>query len=79
MNKITAGIIIIGDEILYGRTKDTNAHFIANELVDIGIKLSEIRVIPDDNKVIIKTVRSFSKKYTYIFEKRRKTSIFSYY
>ena len=67
MNNLTAGIIIIGDEILSGRTKDTNANFIANELIELGIKLSEIRVIPDDSKTIIKTVRSFSKKYTYIF------------
>ena len=67
MSKLTAGIILIGDEILSGRTKDANANFIAKELVTIGIKLCEIRIIPDESEIIIKTVRDFSKKYTYVF------------
>ena len=63
----SAGIIIIGDEILSGRTKDTNINWIANELNEIGIKLKEARVIEDDKKTIINTVLEFSKKFTYVF------------
>ena len=63
----SAGIIIIGDEILSGRTKDTNITWIANELNEIGIKLKEARVIEDDKKTIINTVLEFSKKFTYVF------------
>ena len=63
----SAGIIIIGDEILSGRTKDTNINWIANELNEIGIKLKEARVIGDDKKTIINTVLEFSKKFTYVF------------
>ena len=48
----SAGIIIIGDEILSGRTKDTNINWIANELNQIGIHLKEARVIEDDKKTI---------------------------
>ena len=67
MSNLTAGIIIIGDEILSGRTKDTNANFIAKELIKIGIRLSEIRIIPDESQAIIKTVINFHKKFTYVF------------
>ena len=47
MSLFTAGILIIGDEILSGRTQDTNANFIAKKLTSSGIKLEEIRVIQD--------------------------------
>ena len=67
MSKLTSGIILIGDEILSGRTRDKNANFIAKELVSIGIKLCEIRIISDESEIIIKTVREFRKKYTYVF------------
>ena len=67
MNNLTAGIIIIGDEILSGKTKDTNANFIAKELIKIGIELSEIRVIPDESNAISATVINFHKKFTYVF------------
>ena len=63
----SAGIIIIGDEILSGRTKDTNINWIANELNQMGIHLKEARVIEDDKKTIINTVLEFSKKFTYVF------------
>ena len=63
----SAGIIIIGDEILSGRTKDTNVNWIANELNELGIKLKEARVIEDDKKTIINTVLEFSNKFTYVF------------
>ena len=67
MSQLTGGVIIIGDEILSGRTKDTNANFIAKQLIKIGIKLSKIIVIPDEREVIIKTVMEFHKKFTYVF------------
>ena len=63
----SAGIIIIGDEILSGRTKDTNINWIANQLNEIGIKLKEARVIEDEKKIIINTVLEFSEKFTYVF------------
>ena len=47
MALFSAGIIVIGDEILSGRTKDTNSNFIANHLIKSGIKLVEIRIIED--------------------------------
>lgn len=67
MNKLTAGIIIIGNEILSGRTKDINANFIAKKLINIGIQLSAIQVIQDDHNEIINSVIKFSKKFTYVF------------
>jgi molybdenum cofactor synthesis domain-containing protein len=63
----TAGIIIIGDEILSGRTKDTNINWIANELNKIGIRLIEARIIPDDPTTIIETIKFFTKNFTYVF------------
>ena len=63
----TAGIIIIGDEILSGRTKDTNVNWIATELNNIGIRLIEARIISDDTETIIETVKNFTKKFTYVF------------
>ena len=67
MSHFTAGILIIGDEILSGRTKDTNANFIANNLTSSGIKLEEIRVIQDEKKNIIDSVKFFSETYNYVF------------
>ena len=67
MSLFTAGILIIGDEILSGRTQDTNANFIAKNLTSSGIKLEEIRVIQDEKKIIIESVKFFSEKYNYVF------------
>ena len=67
MSQLTAGVVIIGDEILSGKTRDGNANFIATELIKIGIKLSEIIIIPDDSEVIVKTVINYHKKFTYVF------------
>ena len=67
MTLFTAGILIIGDEILSGRTQDTNAKFIAEKLTFAGIKLEEIRVIQDQKKIIIDSTKLFSEKYTYVF------------
>ena len=63
----TAGIIIIGDEILSGRTKDTNINWIATELNNIGVRLIEARIISDDSETIIETIKTFTKKFTYVF------------
>ena len=57
----TAGIIIIGDEILSGRTKDTNINWIASELNNVGIRLIEARIIADDMDTIVKTIQTFLK------------------
>ena len=67
MSNLTAGVIIIGDEILSGRTQDINANFIANQLINTGIQLEQIRIISDDQKTIIDTVKEFHKSYTYVF------------
>ena len=62
-----AGIIIIGNEILSGRTLDKNSNYISDRCSKAGISIKEIRIIEDDKKVIIKNTLSFSKKYTYVF------------
>ena len=67
MTKLNAGILVIGDEILSGRTKDTNSNFIAKNLINSGIKLNEIRVIHDDQNTIIENIIEFHNKYTYVF------------
>ena len=63
----TAGIIIIGDEILSGRTKDANINWIASELNNVGIRLVEARIISDDLETIVKTIQFFTQKFTYVF------------
>jgi molybdenum cofactor synthesis domain-containing protein len=66
-NHPTAAILIIGNEILSGRTQDTNVKFIAERLDKAGIKLHEVRVIPDNEPVIIETVNTLRTQYTYVF------------
>ena len=65
-NKIAA-FIIIGDEILSGRTKDENLNFLAINLTKIGIDLNEVRVIKDNEDQIIKTINNLKSNYDYIF------------
>mgnify|MGYP001460381200 FL=1 len=67
MSSFTAGIIVIGDEILSGRTQDSNSNFIAKNLLKEGIKLEEVVVIKDDKKTIIDRVINYSQKYSYVF------------
>ena len=62
-----ACLVIIGNEILSGRTQDKNINFIACELVKIGIQLVEIRVIPDINQTIIDVIRHYSATFDYVF------------
>ena len=66
-NHPTAAILIIGNEILSGRTQDTNVKFIAERLDKAGIKLLEVRVIPDNEPVIIETVNTLRTQHTYVF------------
>ena len=63
----TAAILIIGDEILSGRTRDANAHFLAGELVRIGIDLHEIRVVRDIPERIVAAVNQMRSLYTHVF------------
>ena len=65
--KVNAAILIIGNEILSGRTQDTNTSTIALWLNSIGVKVEEVRVIPDIEKTIIDTVNKLRKSYNYIF------------
>jgi len=65
--EINAGILIIGNEVLSGRTKDINTSTLATWLNSIGIIVKEVRVIPDDEKIIIDTVNEIRKKFTYVF------------
>src|ERR1700719_35833 len=64
---VTAGILVIGDEILSGRTKDKNIGFIAEYLTNIGIDLKEVRVVADDEADIIAALDALRHRYTYVF------------
>lgn len=64
---ITAAIIVIGDEILSGRTKDKNIGYIAEHCTNIGIQVKEVRVVPDDEAVIVDAVNTLRAAYTYVF------------
>ena len=63
----TAGVIIIGNEILSGRTQDLNVSYIGKNLEKVGIVLTEVIVIPDDEETIIENVRAYSNKFDYVF------------
>ena len=66
--KVNAAILIIGNEILSGRTQDKNVAFIANWLnLKCGISVNEVRVIPDIEKIIVKNILKMSKKFNYVF------------
>ena len=65
--KVNAAILIIGNEILSGRTKDTNTSTIATWLNSIGVKVEEVRVIPDIEQKIIDTLNFLRKTYDYVF------------
>ena len=64
---VTAGILVIGDEILSGRTKDKNIGFIAEYLTNIGIDLKEVRVVADDEADIIAALDALRHRYDYVF------------
>ncbi len=64
---VTAGILVIGDEILSGRTKDKNIGFIAEYLTNLGIDLKEVRVVSDDEGDIIAALNALRQRYDYVF------------
>jgi molybdenum cofactor synthesis domain-containing protein len=66
-NTPTAAVLIIGNEILSGRTQDVNLNWIANRLTARGIRLAEARVVPDIEDEIVAAVRALSGRYTYLF------------
>jgi molybdenum cofactor synthesis domain-containing protein len=64
---VTAAILVIGDEILSGRTKDKNIGYIAEYLTNIGIDLKEVRVVPDEEPEIIASLNALRARYAYVF------------
>jgi len=65
--RITAGLLVIGDEILSGRTKDVNIGATADFCTDLGIDLMEVRVVSDEMDTIIDAVNALRARYTYVF------------
>ena len=64
---VSAAILVIGDEILSGRTKDKNIGYIADYLMQIGIDLREVRIVPDVEDEIVDAVNALRARYTYVF------------
>ncbi len=67
MKQPTAAMLVIGDEILSGRTRDANAHHLAGVMTGIGIRLAEIRVVPDDPDIIASAVNELRGRVDYLF------------
>jgi molybdenum cofactor synthesis domain-containing protein len=64
---VTAAILVIGDEILSGRTKDKNIGYIAEYMTTIGIDVKEVRVVSDDEPEVIAALNALRNRYTYVF------------
>ena len=64
---VTAALLVIGDEILSGRTKDKNIGYIAEYLTNIGIDLKEVRIVPDEEPEIVAALNTLRARYTYVF------------
>jgi molybdenum cofactor synthesis domain-containing protein len=67
MREMGAGIVVIGNEILSGKTADSNSTFLARELRQLGVTLKRIAVIPDELDVIAETVRTFHEQFDVVF------------
>src|SRR5699024_8005332 len=67
MSNPTAAILVIGDEILSGRTREANAYHLAGELTRVGIDLAEIRVVPDEHDDIVEALNALRARYTHVF------------
>jgi molybdenum cofactor synthesis domain-containing protein len=65
--RVTAAVLVIGDEILSGRTKDKNIGYIAEYLTALGIDLVEVRVVGDEEAAIVEAVNALRARYTYLF------------
>lgn len=63
----TAAMLVIGDEILSGRTRDANMHYLAGQLTERGIDLKEVRVVSDDRDAIIAATKALSAAYDHVF------------
>src|SRR5262245_881193 len=63
----TAGIIVIGNEILSGKTRDENSPYLVRELRDLGVDVRKVSIIPDALSAISNEVRSFSNTFDYVF------------
>ncbi|WP_121061329.1 competence/damage-inducible protein A [Chachezhania antarctica] len=63
----TAAMLVIGDEILSGRTRDSNMYFLAQQLTQAGIDLTEVRVVSDDQDAIVSAVKALSAGFTHVF------------
>src|SRR5947209_17610464 len=64
---VTAAVLVIGDEILSGRTKDKNVGYIAEYLTALGIDLMEVRVVGDEESAIVEALNALRRRYTYVF------------
>lgn len=64
---VTAGLVVIGDEVLSGRTKDKNIGHIAERLTEVGIDLREVRIVPDVEEDIVAAVNALRHRFTYVF------------
>jgi molybdenum cofactor synthesis domain-containing protein len=64
---VTAALLAIGDEILSGRTADRNIHYVAGHMTRVGIRLKEVRVVPDEEDAIVGAVNELRARYTYLF------------
>src|SRR3954454_11237121 len=64
---VTAAVLVIGDEVLSGRTKDKNSGYIAEYLTAIGIDLKEVRVVADDEPEVVAALNALRQRYTYVF------------
>ena len=67
MSNPTAAMLVIGDEILSGRTRDSNMHYLAGELTRIGIRLAEVRVVADEHAAIVAAVNALRAAYDNVF------------
>jgi molybdenum cofactor synthesis domain-containing protein len=64
---VTAGMLVIGDEILSGRTKDKNIGYVAEYLTNLGVDLKEVRVVSDDEVAIVEALNALRHRYDYVF------------
>lgn len=67
MRRVSAGVLLFGDELLSGRTQDTNLATIAGFLAPLGVSVGEARILPDDAAIITSAVRDFSERFDYVF------------